>query len=164
MGKYANIFDNSETIKKEIKILANSKYKPEYCEQLVEYMGKGFSYTTFAVTIEPNVNVDTLYEWEKVHPEFADAKRRGYNKGLKFFESLMVSKTMGVVPESLKALGSKGGDLTALIFVLKTRFHREYGEKQQIEIGTTGQNGFQISFVKNQPEGQLTEVEKPKIS
>lgn len=50
-----------------------SKFKPEYCEQLIQHMGEGFSFESFAGKI--GTHRDTLYEWEKVHPEFSDAKK-----------------------------------------------------------------------------------------
>jgi len=67
---------------------APPKYKPEYCEALIEHMAQGFPYETFAATID--VCRRTLYNWEKEHKEFLHAKRLGaektylalYSKGL----------------------------------------------------------------------------------
>lgn len=56
---------------------APSKYKPEYCSQLIEFMGdeaRPMPYEAFAHVI--GVDRDTLYEWEKVHKEFSDAKKK----------------------------------------------------------------------------------------
>lgn len=52
-----------------------SKYKPEYCEQLIEHMKEGLGYEIFAAVI--GVCDDTLREWEKKHPDFSVAKKRG---------------------------------------------------------------------------------------
>lgn len=52
-----------------------SKYKPEYCDLLLDDMKKGFSLLAFAGLI--GVCRDTLTEWVKVHPEFAEAVRCG---------------------------------------------------------------------------------------
>ena len=52
-----------------------TKYKPEYCEELVEFMAQGYPYECFAATI--GVGRSTLYDWEKEHQEFSDAKKVG---------------------------------------------------------------------------------------
>lgn len=48
-------------------------YKKEYVEMVKDHMAEGYSFESFAGLIR--VNVDTLYEWEKVHQEFSDAKK-----------------------------------------------------------------------------------------
>lgn len=55
------------------KIGRPSKYEPIYCQEMIEYMGKGFSYEAFAGHI--GVSKQTLYTWEKEHSEFLDAKK-----------------------------------------------------------------------------------------
>lgn len=49
-------------------------YKLEYCDRLIEHMGKGLSFEAFAGLI--GVSKQTLYDWEKTHAEFLDAKHR----------------------------------------------------------------------------------------
>lgn len=66
-----------------------SKFKKEYCEMLIEHMRNGGSYQTFAAKIPDNaVNIDTLYYWEQKHPEFSDAKKRGFALCRLFFETV----------------------------------------------------------------------------
>jgi hypothetical protein len=63
-----------------------SLYKPEYCEMLIEHMGEGLSFESFAAII--NVSRSTLYEWDKGHEEFSDAFKRGVDKSLLYWEKL----------------------------------------------------------------------------
>lgn len=49
-----------------------TKYKPEFCNALIEYGAKGHIWTTFAAEIK--VSRSTLYEWVKKYAEFAEAK------------------------------------------------------------------------------------------
>ncbi len=49
-------------------------YKPEYCESVVEWGKLGKSRTWIASELD--VTRDTLYEWERTHPEFSDALTR----------------------------------------------------------------------------------------
>lgn len=60
-----------------------TKYKPEYCQRLIEHMEKGFSYETFGADL--NVSKQTVYDWE-IHPEFLDAKRRAFAKCQQWWE------------------------------------------------------------------------------
>ena len=57
-----------------------TKFKEEYCKQLIEHMSLGYSFESFAGKID--VDRDTLYEWKKVHESFSDAFRKGKAKML----------------------------------------------------------------------------------
>lgn len=70
-----------------------TKYKPEYCQQLIDWMSKGNSFWSFAA--ECDVCFDTLSEWTRVYPEFSEAKRSGYSKLLKFDEQLALTGSSG---------------------------------------------------------------------
>jgi len=52
-----------------------SKYKPEYCNTVVELMSEGASKTEVAAYI--GVVKSTIYEWEKNHDEFSNAIKKG---------------------------------------------------------------------------------------
>lgn len=88
-----------------------SKYQPNYCEMLIEHMSTGLSYECFAGDL--SVSKDTLYEWEKVHPEFSDAKRIGIEKCRKFWEKLGIAGAAGKI---------KNFSAAAYIFNMKNRF------------------------------------------
>jgi hypothetical protein len=49
-------------------------YKPEYCDQVIDFMGKGGSLTAFAGSLKQSAK--TIYAWVERHPEFADAVER----------------------------------------------------------------------------------------
>jgi len=106
-------------------------YKPEYCQDLIDFMKKGYSLASFGAEI--GRSRETLYQWMKKYPEFGEAHKVGKQAALKFFETMLINATMGTIPNQLKALGSKKLDIAAIIFALKTRFHLDYGEKQQID-------------------------------
>jgi hypothetical protein len=61
-----------------------TKYKKQYCEQLILHMKNGLSFESFAA--EVMVNRDTLYEWVDKHKEFSDAKGQGEVLSLSFWE------------------------------------------------------------------------------
>ena len=48
-----------------------SKYRPEYCGLVQEYMGQGYSLTAFAGSI--GCGRGTVYEWEASIPAFYEA-------------------------------------------------------------------------------------------
>lgn len=52
----------------------NSKYKPEYCEQIIEHMRNGDSAISFAKSID--VCMDTITEWKNKHSEFSAAYKK----------------------------------------------------------------------------------------
>ena len=62
-----------------------SKYKPEYCDLLIEHMDSGMTYTSFAGHPLVRVTRDCLYKWEKEYPEFLYAKEVGRGGNEYFF-------------------------------------------------------------------------------
>lgn len=59
-----------------------SKYKPIFCQLLIDHMREGYSFESFAGRDDVDVDRDTLYEWKNTHPEFSDAFTRGKSKML----------------------------------------------------------------------------------
>jgi transposase-like protein len=120
-------------------------YKPEYDKIAEEKVSKGHSAT--AVAAELNVCRDTIYEWKKQHASFSDAIKRGVAKGQDFFEKRMLALGSGLSavtdPKQREMLESI--DKTALIFIMKTRFWRDWGVKQQVEHSGQVQTGTDLS-------------------
>jgi hypothetical protein len=113
-----------------------TKYKEEYCQIMEDQLAKGHSITATTHMVG-GVNKSTIYEWKDKHPEFSDSISRGFAKGLQMFEGLLMGKMNGT---------KKNVDTSCLIFVLKTRFHKEYGEiqKHEVEVSSialTGDDG-----------------------
>lgn len=85
------------TEKKEIivdRVGRPTKYKEEYCQKLIDHMAEGYSFDSFAGIVD--VNIDTLYEWAKVHAEFSDAKSIGTAKSMAWWERI---GRMGMINE-----------------------------------------------------------------
>lgn len=88
-----------------------TKYKPRYCKDLVKFMSEGYSYQAFAAKID--VHIDTLYEWEKRHPAFSEAKNLAYAKNREFWEKVGIDGALGKI---------KGFSAASYIFNMKNRF------------------------------------------
>ena len=69
------------TKKKQAKIGAPTKYKPEYCQGIIQFFTEPLLakkprlpfFSAYARKIQ--VNTDTLQEWRKVHPAFSVSYR-----------------------------------------------------------------------------------------
>lgn len=72
-----------------------TKYKPEYCEMLIEHMSGGFSLESFAGKI--NVSKDSLYQWAKDYKEFSDAFEVAKSKCQLFWEDTGIKGTLGKI-------------------------------------------------------------------
>lgn len=97
-----------------------SKYRPEYCDMVVDHMSEGASLTSFAAEID--VSRETISEWSRVHPEFSVAVKKGKAKCAAWWERL--GRT-----------GAMGGDVnpTLVIFGLKNMSPEDWREKQEID-------------------------------
>ena len=105
------------------------KYREKFCNELIKHMQDGYSFDSFGSIAD--CGRQTLYDWVNKYPEFKEAYAQGKAKALKFYENLLRTKMIGA-PFKVDGITAKI-DTTLLIFTLKTRFHKVYGEKQQIE-------------------------------
>jgi len=98
-----------------------TKYRKSYCAALIAHMAGGLSFESFAGTID--VNRDTLYEWEKRHPQFSDAKKLGEGKSLIWWERIGKAAMLGndVKLENGQLLSMRNFNTTMWIFAMKNR-------------------------------------------
>lgn len=70
-----------------------TKFRKEFCQQLIDHMSQGLSFDTFAGRI--SVNPDSLYEWVKKFPIFSEAKKIATAKRNFLVESMYVQAATG---------------------------------------------------------------------
>jgi len=87
------------------------------------------------VYTSPGVNQDTLYEWDKVHPDFSEAKKIGFERSRLTWEKI-----------GLDLAKTGTGNATAFIFNMKNRFKKEWRDK--VENGFTNEDGEDISPIQ----------------
>ena len=109
-----------------------TKYRKEYCDLLVKHMTLGYSFESFAADCK--VNVDTLHEWCKRHPEFSDSKKLGSAASRKYWETIGKGGMTGKIPGFIASIW---------IFNMKNRFgwrdsqeihNSDSGEVKKIEV------------------------------
>lgn len=132
--------EKSDSIKR--KIAPQSKYKPEYGAKLIAHLSKGLSVDTFGHTVGV-ASKSTIYKWIEDHPEFADAHKEALQAGQNFFETRLSAKISG---QEIQGVDTKKIDTTCLIFALKTRFHKTYGDRSKIEHSGDKENPVQITI------------------
>lgn len=94
------------------------KYKPEYCQMLIDHMAKGYSFESFAGVI--GVATSTIELWangsKKKSPiaEFSGAKQRAFAKSRMFWEKLALDNMVTFEKEKFNS--------TVWIFTMKNRF------------------------------------------
>ena len=108
-----------------------AKYTKKMPEKLLAAMSKGHSFKGACGVL--GISSRTGYNWVEKYKAFADAKDTGDMMALRFLESAAINALMGLVPDSIKEMGGKKLNVTMIIFLLKTRFHEIYSDKQKIE-------------------------------
>jgi hypothetical protein len=103
-----------------------TKYRPEYCEQLVEHMKQGKSFWTFASVV--SVTWETLSEWCRVHADFSEAKRLGRVHEMEWWDNL-----------HRRCAATGEGNMTGIVWAQKNKFPGHYKERapkgaQQIQL------------------------------
>lgn len=114
-------------------------YKPEYCDELIAHMRGGKSYDTFATVA--GVSLSTLYNWEQAHPDFLEAKEKGWMLSLAWWEQVAMAAVTGQVLKNKTGETVVNGpkvNTAVLIFTLKCRFPKQYREASPIDNTDTG--------------------------
>lgn len=98
---------------------------------LVDHMSQGYSFESFGAVAD--CGRSTLFDWCEKFPSFKEAKLKGYEKGKRLFETILLAKMRG---EQVKGMNLKASDTACLIFALKTRYRDTYSEK--VDVAQSG--------------------------
>lgn len=101
---------------------APTKYKKEYCRQIVDYMSTGKSLVAFAASID--VHKDTVYEWAKVHKEFSDSLKKAQAKCEAHWEK---------IGEEAMFMGGKDSVFIPSLYIFKMKARFGWSDKQEVE-------------------------------
>jgi len=123
-----------------------SKYKDNFPNLLLDHMGKGFSFESFAALV--GVTEETIHDWTRskladgtdnprYKAEFSESKKEGLIKARLFWERIGVNMTLGM---PLTWIDDKGVEhktekynVTAWIFNMKNRFG--WRDRQDVTSG-----------------------------
>lgn len=120
-----------------------TKYKPEYCKDLIDHMSEGLSYESFAAVI--SVDRDTLYEWEKVHKEFSDAKKAAFDVNLLFWERQGLDGLFNETEYDEKGRPTKSKSINATVWIFNMKNRHRWRDKQPDEADTVVNNISSLS-------------------
>ena len=98
------------------------KFKAHFCHDLINHMGQGFSYDSFAA--KAGTTTSTMKNWEKQIPQWAEAKAEGNARRLLFWEKVAMGHCVGAIK----------ANPAALIFSLKNAFPDQYKDKQELDV------------------------------
>jgi len=119
-----------------------TKYKPEFCEMLIDHMKDGLSFECFAAICD--VCKKTLFNWLKEYPEFLHSKKRADAHCQLWWEK-----------EGKKGLWNKPNQPTLntgnWVFQMKNRFHW----KDKTELSSDHRNPFNIEFRGYDPSRRI---------
>ena len=83
----------SNTIPTDRSVGRPTSYRPEFCQRVIKLMSEGRSLDGCAALL--GVHPDSLYTWQKRHPEFSDAVKAGRAAGTAFWESRLLEIAQG---------------------------------------------------------------------
>lgn len=147
-----------------------TKYKPEYCQQLIAHMKSGMSFESFGAI--PEVCADTLYHWCTIHPEFSEAKKLGKVYELRFWETIARHSAMGMnLKIGNETMRPKESNPTLIIFTMKCKFPKLYRDhlKVDAEINVTDKtfddlpNDEKAVILKAALDAKLKKIEQNNI-
>lgn len=78
------------------KVGRKSIYNPKYCNEIINWMSKGYSVASFAGKI--GVVEKTIYNWAMRNDKFLQSLKIGKYKSILFWEKIGIDGTMGKIP------------------------------------------------------------------
>ena len=123
--------------RKQVDYESQSKYKPEYCQMLIDWAKEGRSTQSFAGKIE--VGLRTVYRWKNKYPEFSEAWDISHAIHLERMEKLAERQARGNDED-----GSVWGSPHMTQFLMKARYRGMYGDK--IEQDIKQKTSFSINY------------------
>ena len=108
-----------------------SKYKPEYCEEIIELGKKGKSIAQMAAHFD--VDKASIYRWAEEHEIFRTALARARAHSQTWWED-----------KAQDNMGSRDFNAQLWLKSVASRFREDYTERQQTEI--TGANGGAVQI------------------
>ena len=104
-------------------------YSPDHCDKVVEWGKAGKSLTWIAAELD--VSRETIYEWQRVHPEFSDAITRARVKAQAVWEDY-----------GQNGMFMPGFNASAWAKSISARFPDDWRENKGVEL--TGAGGGPI--------------------
>jgi len=101
-----------------------TKYRPEYCDLVIEVCSEGYSLTGFAGKI--GVSRATISEWMGEHPEFSKAATAAQAACAMWWEEH--GREIGTVPDA-----GKGGRAGMVQFALRNMAKEDWKERQELD-------------------------------
>lgn len=99
-----------------------SKYKPEFCDLVIELGKKGKTITQMACAM--GVMRETVWDWRQKNPEFSNAIKTALQHSQDWWEKLGQEGARGNVDNF---------NSSAYIWQTKNRFPKEFRDKHEIE-------------------------------
>jgi hypothetical protein len=113
-----------------------TKYKREYCQQMVDFCAQGYSITAFAGHI--GVSRDCLSDWGAANPEFFLAIKKSKSIAAAKFEKIALRQLEGEL--------TSGQALT--IFMLKNYAPNDFKDDHTLRLANEGDKPFAITTVE----------------
>lgn len=125
------------------KVGRPTKYDPKYCQELIDFMGKGYSFECFGFHI--GVAQSTVEDWVNAHEEFRGAKKQAFTASRMFWEKAAVDNLTHY--KDGKQLNS-----TVWIFNMKNRFGWTDKKQVDVEVGKETRKSFAFDLSKSPDE------------
>lgn len=115
---------------KKAKVGRPTKYKPEYCEKVIEHMRLGKSLTSFAASI--GSYRELLYDWQKANPEFLHACKTAQELSQEWWEEFAMQAATGrIYDETHKGKYDKHNP-NMIQFMMSRRF-KDFYQKRNVD-------------------------------
>ena len=106
-----------------------SKYKPEYCQMVIDHMKDGSSLASFAAEI--SMPRQTLYSWMDEHEEFHDACKVAAEKSQAWWEKIANQAASGRIHDPVYKGKYSKMNYGMMKFIMSRRF-KDFHEKQEV--------------------------------
>ena len=140
-----------------------SKYKDEFCQQLIEHMGAGYSFESFSAVID--ISLDRLYAWSSKEndyfiPEFSEAKRIAFAKNLHFWEKKGIDGLEDQIEFDERGRKTYQKSLNSTVWIFNMKNRHRWKDRQEIEMEANITTNPLKEEMKKKSVKELIEIRK----
>jgi hypothetical protein len=120
-----------------------TKYKPEYCQALIDHMSNGDCFLSFCAKI--GIARGNAYEWVKLYPEFKEAKEIAFTKCETWWRAQAKEHLVEVTEYDDKGRPIRASKINTSLWIFNMKNRFKWRDLQEVESNVKQETTVKIA-------------------